>query len=249
LPKLDVAALMEQFRIEFLDGGRERLVILRGILDSLAAGGANAAQHAEFRRQLHTLKGQAGSFGYPSVTHIAHKLEDFLESAGKLSDENLGELERFVDEIGRIIESGIEPQPEETEALLRSLPSFQQHHAIQVNGMVVMPRGTWRELVGHELAARKSTLQFADNGLTAFSLALTMPPDLVVASMELSDMSGLELARIFAGVARTAHARFVILTSQEKDFSGMLPENVTIMHKTAQFAVALDKVLNEWWAA
>lgn len=257
---LDIAALMEQFRIEFLDGGRDRLAILHGILDSLAEGRAGPAEHAEFRRQIHTLKGQAGSFGFPSISHIAHKLEDFLESADGLNSRDLPELMRFVGAIEGVVESGIELSPARIEALLRSLPAFRTAETAQaatsLGVMVVMPRGTWREVASHELAVRGARLQFAENGLTALSLALTVPPDLIVTTMELGDMSGLELAHVFAAIARLARTRFVILTSRDftnreaadrdGEFGGTLPGTVRVIHKSGDFADNLGRVLKQW---
>ncbi len=248
MAQADVAALMAQLRQEFVDNCRDKIELTAKILDAIAAGTAKADEAVEFRRHIHSMKGMGGTFGFPAITHIAHKLEDYLEMIDGLSTEHAPAIQRYLDAIDRILDSGNNPSNAETEAILIGLPQFRKtaisgQKRLAITAMVVMPPGMWRKLVGKELASCGFGLSFADDGVGALQSAVISPPDLVFASMELPDMSGGELVSVFRAIKRTAKSRFAIITSHD----GLLPpEGVLVIHKSKDFAVGLAEALVSW---
>ena len=57
-----------------------------------------------------------------------------------------------------------------------------------------MLKGVQRKLITQELVSCEFELAFANQPLEAFSLVVSLKPDLVVSSLEFDELSGLELA-------------------------------------------------------
>ena len=51
------------------------------------------------RREIHTLKGQGSSFGFPSITAIAHRLENYLVDLETLETRQLDDVLIFLDRL------------------------------------------------------------------------------------------------------------------------------------------------------
>ncbi|HEX5759893.1 MAG TPA: chemotaxis protein CheW [Thermoanaerobaculia bacterium] len=83
---------------EFLLEARERLERLEEALLAAGPGGTAPARLEEVRRELHTLKGNAGLMGFDELQALAHAMEDALESgegAALPVAELLGGIDRF----------------------------------------------------------------------------------------------------------------------------------------------------------
>lgn len=245
---MDIAAVMAQMRQDFIDGCQDKVEALNATLSDVVGGVQDETKSNEFRRLVHSLKGLGGTFGFPAITHVAHRLEDYLEIAGHLDSANVDKVQAYVDAIEAIIDSGENPSEAETERMLRALPQgqvagFTGQKAIAVAALVVMPQGIWRKMVGQELASCGFRVGFSENGQAALAGALATPPDMVFAAMELEDMTGVELAGVFQAVARTRGARFAIVTSRE---SLRVPEGVLVVRKSKEFAENLAEALMTW---
>ncbi|HVM60249.1 MAG TPA: chemotaxis protein CheA [Verrucomicrobiae bacterium] len=64
----------------FLDQEMERLSAMEDAILALEKGSRDTAL-AEFKRTLHTMKGDAGVVGAEEISSVCHKLEDYIESA------------------------------------------------------------------------------------------------------------------------------------------------------------------------
>jgi CheY-like chemotaxis protein/HPt (histidine-containing phosphotransfer) domain-containing protein len=248
MAQMDIAALMAQLKQEFVDNCRDKIETVSRILEAIVSGAAKADDGVEFRRHIHSMKGMGGTFGFPAVTHIAHKLEDYLEMIEGLSADHVPAIQQYLDAIDRALDSDASPSNAEIQIILTGLPHFRKasvsgQKRLAITAMVAMPTGVWRKLVGKELASCGFGLSFADDGVSALRSALISPPDLVFTSMELPDMSGAELSTVFRSVKRTAKARFAIVTSYA-DLP--TPEGVLVIHKSKDFAAGLAEAFMTW---
>ncbi|MEC8204385.1 MAG: Hpt domain-containing protein, partial [Pseudomonadota bacterium] len=69
------------------------------------------------------LKGSAGTYGFDSVSLIAHRLEDYIETTRRLSSENLLDVQVIVDRIRKIFEGGDEVPNDRSTPILDSPPT------------------------------------------------------------------------------------------------------------------------------
>jgi len=57
--------------------------------DYIEGSGDKGADFVDLQRDIHSLKGSAGTFGFSSVTIVAHRLKDYIEATRRLSNEQL----------------------------------------------------------------------------------------------------------------------------------------------------------------
>ena len=71
---------------------------------------------------------------------------------------------------------------------------------------------------------------------------------MIVASFELKDMTGGELAHVFAAIEATRKHHFMLMTSFELDDPrlGSLPEGTAVVRKGVHFAKDLMETLVGW---
>ncbi|MHA1113973.1 MAG: Hpt domain-containing protein, partial [Alphaproteobacteria bacterium] len=113
-----------RLRQEFLDDSQDRTESLDRALAELRAGtGSEEDAVTCLRREAHNLKGTGAAFGFPIVTLIAHRLEDYLADAAGLGARQIEDTQKFVDALQTALESGASPGQAECDLLLRSLPA------------------------------------------------------------------------------------------------------------------------------
>ena len=117
-------AIIANLTHEFLVDAADRLGEL-GILVSKAIAGEldMPSVLADIRREVHTLKGTGSTFGFPSVTVIAHHLENYLADLETLDIRLLDDVLRFFDRMQDITDSGENPDDEALAGIVRALPA------------------------------------------------------------------------------------------------------------------------------
>lgn len=242
---------LERLKTDYIEGSGDKLDGIDAIIDRLYRGdGDRGADVVDMQREIHSLKGSAGTYGFSSVSLIAHRLEDYIEATNRLSKDQLRDVQTYIDEIRRIFQSGVNPTETEMDAILRALPSgtatlVSAQEVRHVIVLLVMPKGVQRRLVGGELASCGFELSFAESPLEAIGLALSLKPDIVVSSMEMEPLTGAELGRVLKTIEATSKAAFVLITSHEDD-SGILktlPEGAHVIHKGPKFSEQLSNCL------
>lgn len=251
MAQIDFQEALAQLRQEFVDSSAERLDQIDVLIDRMyRQEGDRNADFVEFQRDIHSMKGSAGTYGFDSVTLIAHKLEDFIEAAPDLSNGQLLDVQSYVDRIREILESGENVPQERLNAILSTLPTIGTASAIAqerrtVSVFLVMPKGVQRKLITQELISCGFELAFANRPLEAFSLAVSLKPDLIVSSLEFPELSGLELAWSLRAVKATREIPIVLLTSHETEKLACenVPAETQVVHKGPQFASDLASIL------
>lgn len=246
-----IRSILARLSAEFREDCREKMDECDTVLLRLANRTDNWREDMiPLQRLVHSIKGSAGTFGFPAVTLIAHKLEDYLEAldspAGHTRD-----IQVFLDIIRDIVAKGTNPPEEEYPALLRSLPRVRSGfapvaHAREVHVLLAMPKDVQRRIVQKELASCGFDVTCADSGVAAIGLVLSTHPDAVFASLVLPDMSGADLARALAAIGATRQCPFGLLTTKapnDPEFAG-LPGWVIV--KNERFMETLTERLIEW---
>ena len=250
---------VEQFRREFIETTIERLSTVDDLITAMMENQNADEALGEFLRHIHSLKGQGGTFDFPTITTVAHRLEDYVETAPEHTDSQLKDIQYFVDVLRRIIESGVDPDPQEITAILNSLPvtaqdydkveAFDDHKPIQdVQILLVMPKGTQRKIIGKELAACGFQISNADTPVEAIKYAIDHKPDIIIGSREMEQMGGAEMAQVIQTIEATKDCRVVVAaTSAKKDKElTNLPESARVIQKGPGFIDDLTECLSDW---
>lgn len=250
----DVDDFMQELRREFLEDAADRMNHINGLLDDAEKKGViEDESYTILKRDVHSLKGQAGVFDFPSITRLMHALEDHLEMASEISVAVVPDVRKFIDAASDVLESGRNLDEETLSKLCASLstvaqPDIEGQEVRDIPVLLVMSRGTQRTLVGKELVSCGFRVITADDPFEAIRTAVGVTPRIAIINRELGGLSGLELINMFHVVRSLEHCRMILLTS-DKDVDGMaaeLADGTRIIRKGPTFFADLTEQLIDW---
>ena len=246
----DIVASLKQ---DFIEDTVDRVDRIETTIDRIAGGMDEAGPGiAELRREAHTVKGLAGSFGFPLVGAIAHRLEDYI------NDLEAASLVDFTSWIREIIESGTNPAADEETRILRSLPTRSakadeegaKDTAVTANDkevLLVTATAVQARFLQRELREKGFRTITARTAVEAFETVVQSHPDAVITAAVLDGLSGIELIRALAAMKTLTNKKLGLLTSFDAghpDLEG-LPGNVAIIsNRGKQTADQLAKFID-----
>ena len=242
--KISEEYLEDRLRVEFMDDARDRLQRMYDALDKLAARKIPDTEVvAILRMDIHNLKGTGAPFGYPAVSLVAHRMEDYLNGLSHLDDRQANSIHTFLDRVAHLIERDKQPDLAETNQILRALPTryvfdIKDVEVRNVEIMVVTPSKVVAKKVGTELAAcgfRSVTVQ---DPIESISLAVRVPPDMLIAAMMMDGLSGLDLIRGLHAMSVTRKVPMALLTSLDLDNAALkeIPQGVAVIRLGPKFS-------------
>lgn len=246
--------IVRHLRQEFLDDSRDRAEILDRTLADLRAGTAPDGDAVTcLRREAHNLKGTGAAFGFPVVSLIAHRLEDYLAEATRLEPRHVADAQKFVDALSAVLEGGVNPDRPAREWLLRSLPAKWSPDAPETEFadfevLLITPSKVMGAVVGRLLQKRRFRIVASHSAASALFMAVASRPDLIIASSVQQPIGGVDIARAFAAMSATRDLPFALMTSHAVGHRSLaeLPESAAILRAGAHFEADLDAALRRF---
>lgn len=240
----DLAMILADMQIEYVETTQDRLAQVDQAIAALLEGIGNAENHVlEIKRMVHTIKGTASSFGFPTISMLAHSLEDYFETAGDLGENELYDVQLYVDRMREIIDDGENPDEVTAGKIIRGLPSKPKsvvdHMRVgETTVLMVMQRGVQRKIIGRELASFGFRVVIAEDTLEAVKLGMIMRPEIIITAMHVTPFTGAEMAGVMASIKATQHANILLVTASDDDVDlADLPPNVTVGRKGPTFSL------------
>lgn len=240
---------------EFMDEVRDTvnsMQVLLGNLHSKMVGPAEAV--AALRRMTHNLKTQGQAVNSPAIKLITARLGDYLETVKEPGTRQIDDIQVFVDKIQGIAD-GEQADQADTVAMVRALPSKQAAQVDfgvieqkNVEVLLVLPEKAMSHIVERELAACGYRVSNIRDVFQALEVAVRTRPDLIIASMELGALSGVELGCALSAIASTGDLPFALLTSYEWGHPKLkgLPPRAALIRKGGQFGDDLAETLQRF---
>jgi len=246
---VDYLMLMQALAGDFLDESADKLEEIEQSLKNLEQkNGREEDNILLIKRDVHSIKGGGVPFGFPTVSKLCHGLENYFETTSDHHNFNISDIRIFVDGIASIVEERREPDEQEQEMLLKSMPSGRKQSgrmAIPKGfGLLIMPSGLQRKIVGQELAQLGFKLTLEDNPVTAIGTALVLKPNFVIVSMINTLLTGVEISRMFHGADTLKKIPFAVLTAGDVGDVHDVPDLTTLIHKGPTFTQDLLKFIN-----
>jgi len=142
----------------------------------------------ELFRDVHSLKGSAGTFELPIISTICHQLEDHLE---QFSDKTVEICLQFVDLMRSAVDVVTTSDNPNFNEIERKLYEYQKKISDnQLLGVVIDPSRTNTNLIKGILEQYPIKLSFMNDGLVALTRLLFVKYDFIIASRELPSISG-----------------------------------------------------------
>lgn len=223
---------MAQMSREFLEDSQERIALMLEMYEFARAGNRDKTRNlAAFRRELHTMKGQGGSYGFPSISLIAHRFEEFLLDFSDADDWTVNGAQDYLDALEQIIHGGKEPTTKEVRALLRNLPSSITHPDSNITVVWVCSARVIRHKIRRDLEEFGFNVIAMNDPFDALRYICKTHPEFVVCSATLDGISGFDLIHILAGIQDTQHIPCVLVTSFDPNHAQLLslPPHVPVV--------------------
>lgn len=244
----DVISNLQQ---EFLVDASDTLGDLGLLVTETRAGKVDAGYTLQtVRREIHTLKGQGTTFGFPAVTAIAHRLENYLHDLETLDAGQFDDILQFVDRMQAIADSGVNPEDEDFGEILRALPvkgaaTEDDQQASEREILLVAASRVVRRAIEQELGKRGFRVVTLESPIDVFETVIRTRPDMVIASAVMDQISGIDLARALKSMTATRHIPFALLTSFDVAHPELrnLPDDVALVHHDRDINAELDKAV------
>jgi CheY-like chemotaxis protein len=138
-------------------------------------------------------------------------------------------------------------------AFARSLPvrtPVDMDNIVQVDVeiMLVEPNKTVAKLVSRELRACGYRVTTLRGSIDALTYAIRTKPDMIIASAELDEISGIDLACAIGAMPLTKQIPFALLTSRDRGHEALreLPESSAVIKKGGKFGDDLADALAQF---
>ncbi len=241
--EIENEGFLVELRREFLIEARDRLDDAQAALEGIYNNTIDRTKAVTvIRRNVHSLKGMGKSFGFPTVSLVAHRLEDFLAEITPASKLDPKDIQTFLDYIDEIIQYGSDQGLSDANALVRVLPTGSQFNVEnfenrEVEVLLMGPSRMVSRMVETELASCGYRVSLAATPWKAFELAVCTLPDIIITSVVMDHISGAELVRALSEINAVRNTHFAVLASFEPGHAELqgIPQKVDIIGLGSSF--------------
>ncbi|HSV29272.1 MAG TPA: response regulator [Candidatus Omnitrophota bacterium] len=229
---------------EFLEELRDTASALQVLLGNMRSNSVTPAEGLErLKRDASNLRTQAYALNLPMIKLVTHRLDEYVGELKQVTPAQIDEIQIFVDKIEKLAD-GEQVTDVEMPAMVRALPAkpsvdvdFGSIEQKNVEVMLVLPEKAMARIVERELAACGYRTSVVRSPFEAIEQVVHSRPDMVVASMELGALSGVDLGCALAAMPTTQAVPFAVLTSYEWGHPKLrgLPPRAALIRKGSQF--------------
>lgn len=195
------------------------------------------------KRDASNLRTQAQALPIPLIKLVTHRLDEYLSELKQAGPSELDDIQVFVDRIEKLA-AGEAVAETDIPAAVRALPAkrsadidFGNVEKKDVEVLLVVPEKSMTRIIERELAACGYRTSLARSPFEAIETVVQTRPDMVIASMELGLLSGVDLGCALSAMPATQDIPFAVLTSYEWGNPKLkgLPPRAALIRKGAGF--------------
>lgn len=237
---------------EFLDELRDTASSLQVLLGNMRSNSVSADDGlGTLKRDASNLRSHAQALNVPLIKLVTHRLDEYVGELKTVGPTQLDAIQVFVDRIERLAD-GEQITEADVPAVVRSLPAkrtadidFGPIEQKNVEVLLVVPEKAMSRIVERELAACGYRTSVVRDPFGALETVVHTMPDMVIASMELGPLSGVDLGCALAAMPVTQGIPFAVLTSYEWGHAKLrgLPPRAALIRKGPQFGDDLAESL------
>jgi chemotaxis protein histidine kinase CheA len=222
---------------------------------------ARAALERRVYGDVHSLKGGGGTAGFPFVSRIAHRLEEYLEAGGRrIGSGDIAALHRFFDTIRDVLD-GAQPCDEtEAQRLLNTLPEPARSRESQpsapgtdpeptppIEALLVSLSKTSRAIIGRAMEEQGLAVTAVTAASDGLAEAVRRQPAVVVLPGVMPELNATDFVAALKAMAPTRKARIGVVTSLDADHDTMrdLPPDCRVFRQTARLFRDIERFLAE----
>lgn len=229
---------------EFMDELRDTASALQVLLGNLRSRSVPVAEGLErLRRDSGNLRTQAQALNLPLIKLVTHRLEEYVVELQTVAPAQIDEIQVFIDRIEKLAE-GEDVTEADVPKVMRALPAkrpadvdFGNLTPKDIEVLLVIPEKAMARIVERELAACGYRTSVLRNPFEAIETSVRTKPDMVIASMELGVLSGVDMGCALAAMPASQGIPFAVLTSYDYGHAKLrgLPPRAALIRKGAKF--------------
>jgi CheY-like chemotaxis protein len=237
---------------EFMEELRDTASGLQVLLGNMRSNSVSMEDGlATLKRDAGNLRTQAQALNVPLIKLVTHRLAEYVGELRSIVGAQLDDVQVFIDKIEKLAD-GESIDEGETPAVMRALPAkrtadidFGVIEQKNVEVLLVIPEKAMSRIVERELAACGYRTSMLRDPFEALETVVHTRPDMVVASMELGILSGVDLGCALAAMPVTQGIPFAVLTSYSWGHPKLagLPPRASLIRKGPQFGDDLAESL------
>jgi len=234
----------EQLEADFLAEARETAANLELILTS--SGDDPSARLLRLKREARILRLRGGA-AQPAISKLARMIDDELSALETLEPRHEAMLLALVTKLDHVLDGRPEPSIDDlrpklalTHDAATIVAAFKEEEIKATNRRVLLvePNQTTARYIIRELQNCGYRAALARNGIDALKCVFEDRPHMVVTSVVLGDMTGIDLLIALAAMPSTLALPLAVITSYQlgdKALAG-LPPRVAIVNKGSNFS-------------
>jgi CheY-like chemotaxis protein len=238
---------------EVLDEARDVVANLELRLQQLRTGNLSPEEAASLLSQdASNLRLKARTVAIKGLSPITHRLDEYLSAIKSVEEKHISDLQTFGDSISALLDGDFVTSEQAAE-VVRSLPSTMTFDISDVTitdteVTLVLPQRSAAHVVGRELAACGYRVSTVLDPLEAIGLIVETRPDLVITTVVMPRLSGIDLACAMAAMPSTRNIPVAVLTSLEPNHPDLaaLPMNAGLIRRGPSFGDDLADVLHRF---
>ncbi|MBR9971685.1 response regulator [Magnetospirillum sulfuroxidans] len=240
---------------EFLEELRDTASSLQVLVGNMRSHSVSAEDGlATLKREASNLRSHAQALNVPLIKLVTHRLDEYVGELKVAESAQLDEIQVFVDRIEKLAD-GEQVTDSDVPSVMRSLPAkraadvdFGPIEQKNVEVLMVVPEKAMARIVERELAACGYRTSVVRNPFEALENVVHTRPDMVIASMELGILTGVDLGCALAAMPVTQGIPFAVLTSYSWGHPKLagLPPRAALIRKGAQFGDDLAESLSRF---
>ncbi len=188
----------------------------------------------------------------PLLDLLLRRLDDYLADLESPSERQIDDLDVFADIMRGLLDKEVANDIDQAE-FVRSLPvrrpvELEDLEHLNIEILVVEPNRSTGRIIRRDLVNCGYRVATALRSFDAIELSVRTRPDVVLSSLVLDDISGVDLACALAAMSKTKDIPFALVTSYQADHAALagLPESAAVVRKSSQFGEDLAEALERF---
>ncbi|WP_135078679.1 DNA-binding response regulator [Terasakiella sp. SH-1] len=251
----DKTELELQVESEFLEEARDIMNSLEIQRENLRSN-YNDDDMGKLLRGVKNLGAQALTADFAIVSLLAHRLEHYLERIPNMDAPHGDNVRLYLDKIESALDGTLQVEATQTSAnLVRELPAvtkfdheFGDLEKKNIEILIIVPDKATAHIVEREMAECGYRVSFAKSSFNGIELAIRTRPDMVLASGQIDQLSGIDLANAFASMPAAQNIPFALLTSNDWGHPSLraLPHTCGLVRKGKSFGDDIAECLKRF---
>ncbi|MBT5265322.1 MAG: hypothetical protein HOL85_10845 [Rhodospirillaceae bacterium] len=243
--------MIETLTQEFVDESSDRLQRIDTSIVEIESGAKKWRDISiDVHREIHSLKGMGGMFGFPAITTISHRLESYIKQSDDAGEIDWGEVHVFLDHLTTIVEKAKNPNDSAMTKILTSLPVFHSHAITASSGKrIQVLLVNHNRIIGRMVAAVLGELGcgtiISTDPFEGLREAVLGRPDLILISPTLDGLGGVDVIRALNTMNATQDIPVAVVTSFKPGHNELagVPEGTPIISTQTGFEEGLAEVM------